>query len=280
MCLTIWEPAAAAQRQISIYWRDGGPASGFDLGTRSPINGAGSISAQPVWRLVSGTDAQGQPRPVPGQFNIFSVQPGDAGYTDLWRVIDVEVPPTYRANSAKSAEDLTRAGYPQTPTAQLVNCPFVAIDDALGTRTDRPHQGWVGGKPVWYFDLGPASATAGTVWEFTTDDPAAGTPSPVPGQPPVTDASAAAFRRLVWVRVPTGFRPGSIRTVNELRRAGYPATRTNLAVNLASPPQARTAASAPRRVPSTGGGLRVYVAVGAYALVFLAATLYIVRRSE
>ncbi|HUZ78840.1 MAG TPA: hypothetical protein VMV93_14765 [Chloroflexota bacterium] len=277
--VTLTTSAAAGDDYARVsYWRDGTPAAAYDMGIRSRLSG-GRVASQPVWRLVRGRDVAGQPLVVPGQFSIFGVTPAQASYTDLWRVVDVEVPAAYTANSARSAADLVRDGYPQSVTTQLVDCPLVdSANDRLPDTAAVPKQGWVSGKPVWYFDFGAASATTGTIWQFTQAAPGAAHPTSIPGQQPLTDASLAIFRRLVWVTVPASFPAGAVHTVAELRSLNYPTHVTNLIENL--PVDSSATGASTDFFPRTHSVAATNVVVGLFALVFLVVAGYILRGSR
>ncbi|MGH2469760.1 MAG: hypothetical protein ACRDGF_06785, partial [Chloroflexota bacterium] len=274
--LTLTGSIAAGDEYAQVtYWRDGTPAAAYDMGTRSRLSG-GVVASQPVWRLVRGRDSAGQPLVVPGQLSIFGVTPDQATYTDLWRVVDVEVPAAYIANSARSVVDLERAGYRQTVTTQLVDCPFVdSADDRLADTTATPKQGWVNGQAVWYFDFGSAGAATGTIWQFTYTAPTVANPTPIPGEQPLTDASLAVFRRLAWVTVPAGLPATAVRTVTELHTLNYPTRLTTTVENLPADPSAASASTA--FFPRQHSVAATDVVVGLFALVFLFVAGYILR---
>src|SRR5690606_13585170 len=96
----------------------------------------------PVYRLRRAGENGG----VPGQLNLFDYVPGDHGYNDLWRLIDVEVPADYVANSITSTAAMNRAGFRVTPTATIVNCPMVPAGSVarlrVGGADPRLARGW------------------------------------------------------------------------------------------------------------------------------------------
>src|SRR5438094_3616937 len=66
----------------------------YDFGMNTPpVNGAQAVATVPIYVLVTGFDASGNPQPVAGQHNIIDVVPGDPGYSDLWSLTFVTVPP-------------------------------------------------------------------------------------------------------------------------------------------------------------------------------------------
>ena len=96
---------------------------------------------------------EGQTQPVADQLNIVDVIPGDAGYSDFWRVVRVTVSDDYVANTATSLEDLMDAGFSMEMTDMLVNCPVVPAGSmaAEGGGADGLVQGWYQDQIVTYF---------------------------------------------------------------------------------------------------------------------------------
>ncbi len=117
-------------------------------------------SLVPVYRLRR----VGETTPVPGQLAIFDYLPGDNGYSDLWRVIDVEVPTDYVANTSTDSASLVRRGFAITPTTAVVNCPIVPAGSTarrrLGGADAGLRQGWYRSQLVHYFSFDEAALTA------------------------------------------------------------------------------------------------------------------------
>lgn len=115
----------------------------------------------PVYRLRRAGDTA----PVAGQLSIFDYVPGDHGYNDLWRVLDVEVPADYVANTAVDSATLVREGYPITPTTEIVNCPMVPAGSTArrraGSESAELRRGWYRGQVVPYFTFEEAPVAAG-----------------------------------------------------------------------------------------------------------------------
>ncbi|MFN0095286.1 MAG: twin-arginine translocation signal domain-containing protein [Dehalococcoidia bacterium] len=88
-----------------------------------PDFGPNAPAAVPIWVFITGMDDKGMPKFVKDQRNIIDLVPADAGYSAFWQVNMVTVPETYQPNSAKSADDVRKAGYVVTATQMLVNCP-------------------------------------------------------------------------------------------------------------------------------------------------------------
>lgn len=114
----------------------------------------------PVYRLRRA----GENGPVAGQLNLFDYVPGQHGYNDLWRVIDVEVPADYVANELTSTAALFARGYPLAPTTMIVNCPMVPAGSVaghhLGPGDGSLHRGWYEDQVVYYFTFEEAAVAA------------------------------------------------------------------------------------------------------------------------
>lgn len=105
-------------RPLTQGWYNGRQVYYFDYGMNPDIKA-------PIFALITGMDADGNPMFVDGQRNIIDVTRGDEGYSDFWHVHLVTVPADYVANTFKSAADVMNSGYPVTETNILVNCPVV-----------------------------------------------------------------------------------------------------------------------------------------------------------
>ena len=262
--------AAGTTYGLFPYWDNGKAATWYVFGSRSPIKD-GQVQTAPVYVISTGLDAKGNPIPVPGQDDIFDENVGDAGYSDLWQVVAVQAALGYVANSAKSKADIDAAGWTQTATTILVNCPFTAsFDDRLAGSDKAPRQGWAKGQPVYYFDLGPSSATVGRMWRFISRFDAQGKPVTVSGQYTVGDGTPTAFFALNYVQAPAGYKANSITTASQVLGSGYPVTGANVVSNvpqpteLVPPPTPRTSAS--------------YGLIAIFGAVWLAASAYLLKR--
>jgi hypothetical protein len=102
-----------------------------------------------IYVLVRGDQA------VAGQLNIVDVVPGDAGYNDFWRVVTVDVPDDYVANSVTSLAGIEASGFAMTTTENLVNCPIVPegsmARSRFGGASAELHRGWYRDQVVSYF---------------------------------------------------------------------------------------------------------------------------------
>ncbi|MGD8600780.1 MAG: hypothetical protein PVF90_01110 [Gemmatimonadota bacterium] len=109
--------------------------------------------------------AEGSSTPVDGQLNIVDVVPGDAGYSDFWRVNKVTVPADYVANTVTSVQEIVAAGYDIEETDIVVNCPIVPDGSTAdeGPGAAGLTMGWYKNEVVFYFDFNeaPLMATAG-----------------------------------------------------------------------------------------------------------------------
>lgn len=95
-----------------------------------PDFGPNPATAEPIWVLIYGMNADGTPDFVEGQNNIIDTVPGDPGYTAFWDVKLVTVPADYEPNSIRSAADVLTAGFEITEAGMVVNCPVVSVAEA------------------------------------------------------------------------------------------------------------------------------------------------------
>jgi len=95
----------------------------FDHGASSPGHGF-VVDSAPIYAFFHSDGS-----PVAGQKNVIDVRPGDAGYSDLWKVTKVVVPGSYMANSLKDARSILAArdlGQVTLEATEIyVNCPVV-----------------------------------------------------------------------------------------------------------------------------------------------------------
>ena len=117
----------------------------FGMNSSATEDGLNVVTA-PIYVLVTGFDADGNPQVVEGQNNIVDVIPGDEGYSDLWEVTFVTVPEDYVANTITSADEVLSGGFELTVPGVLVNCPIVPAGSTLESADDAPVvQGWYKG---------------------------------------------------------------------------------------------------------------------------------------
>ncbi len=109
-------------KELTQGWYKGKATYYFDFEANPDI-------AAPIYALINGMDAQGNPQFVQGQKNIIDVVPGDEGYSAFWRVNLVTVPQDYVADTLKSAAEVMSSGYDISETDILVNCPVVSVSD-------------------------------------------------------------------------------------------------------------------------------------------------------
>lgn len=98
---------------------------------------------------------EGQAERVPGQLPIVDYIPGDHGYSDFWRMVRVDVPADYVANTATSGADIFREGWAVTVTDAIVNCPVVPFGSTAtrrgGSEGTTLFRGWYKGQVFYYF---------------------------------------------------------------------------------------------------------------------------------
>ena len=92
---------------------------------------------------------EGEDTPVAGQLPIINVIPGDAGYSDFWRVYRIIAPTDYVANTVTSFEAVYDYNLGFDPTERIINCPAVPEGSTATLRVG-------GGTPntlrAWYND--------------------------------------------------------------------------------------------------------------------------------
>jgi hypothetical protein len=106
-------------------------------------------------------------QPVPGQLNIVDVIPGDSGYNDFWRVVTVDAPAGYVANTVTSLDAVVASGFAMTVTDTLVNCPIVPEGSTArlryGGAAGGLHRGWYRDQVVTYFTFDERALRGATV---------------------------------------------------------------------------------------------------------------------
>ena len=218
-------------------WYQGRETFYYDFGPSTPLteDGAGVVTA-PIFVLVTGFDADGNPQAVDGQANIVDVIPGDEGYSDLWEVTFVTVPADYQANSITSAQEVIDGGYEQTKAGVFVNCPIVPAGSTLSEGGAPLVQGWYKGQEVFYFDFGPNPTTPAPIYVLVTGFDADGNPQAVDGQANIVDVipedeGYSAFWSVNFVTVPADYQANTITSAADVLSGGYDITPAGLAVN-------------------------------------------------
>lgn len=218
-------------------WYQGRETFYYDFGPTTPLteDGSGVVTA-PIFVLVTGFDADGNPQAVEGQANIIDVIPGDEGYSDLWEVTFVTVPADYQANTITSAQEVIDGGYEQKKAGVFVNCPVVPAGSTLSDGGAPLVQGWYKGQEVYYFDFGPNPTTPAPIYVLVTGFDADGNPQAVAGQSNIIDVipedeGYSAFWSVNFVTVPADYQANTITTAADVLAGGYDITPAGLAVN-------------------------------------------------
>ncbi len=92
---------------------------------------------------------EGETAPVEGQLPIINVIPGDAGYSDFWRIYRVIAPPDYVANTVTSFDGVYDAELFIEATDTVVNCPVVPEGSTASLRVGDTDPA---AAPSWYRD--------------------------------------------------------------------------------------------------------------------------------
>lgn len=98
------------------------------------------------YMLITGYDTSGNPNQVSGQYNITDTVPGQNGYSPARKLIYVEVPANYTANSLKSSDDIKNSKYSTKDSGIVVNNPIYAVDGKVvlpGTAPQTPQMAQV-----------------------------------------------------------------------------------------------------------------------------------------
>ena len=286
LLLMVFAPLALAQEsvlnaaprtfEVTRGWYQGRPTYYYDFGanTGATEDRLGVVPA-PIYVLVTGFDAEGNPQVVAGQNNIVDVLPGDPGYSDLWQVTFVTTPQDYVANTITSAEQILNGGYELTVPGMFVNCPIAPAGSILAEGGDLV-QGWYRGQEVFYFDFGLNSETTAPIYAFVTGFNENDEPIFVEGQYNIIDVipgdeGYSAFWNVNLVVVPEDYQANMITSAAEVQASGYEIREAGLLVNC---PVVRTAevdspeamaeggqamaeesapAESPAQLPTTGG---------------------------
>ncbi len=248
---------------VSGWYRDRA-VEYYDFGANTQLDGTAGVAVAPIYVFIHGMNADGTPDFVEGQHNIVDVKPGDDGYSDLWQVMMVTVPPDYEPDSVTSKAEIDTAGYEVTETNMFVNCPIVPAGSTLEDGEPLV-QGWYKGEEVFYPDFGMNSRAAIPIYVFIHGMNADGTPDFVEGQSNIIDAvpgdaAYSAFWQVTMVTVPQGYTPNSIRSASGVMSSGFARTTTQMIVNCpvtsvaAAASPAMASSGAPVTAPNAGAG--------------------------
>ncbi|HWC29907.1 MAG TPA: hypothetical protein VG845_07490 [Dehalococcoidia bacterium] len=226
---------SAKELKLIQGWYKGREVEYYDFGANTKLTTGSSIGTAPIYVMITGMNADGSPKFVEGQNNIIAVKPGDQGYSDLWRVMLVSVPASYKANELKSASAVMAARYGITETNMFVNCPVVAEGTTL-EGGEKLVQGWYNGDEVFYPDFGANPPVAIPIWAFATGMDAQGNPKLVTGQNNIIDSTKgdpgySAFWRVNLVMVPESYSANSIKSADAVRSSGHTVMQTDIVVN-------------------------------------------------
>lgn len=214
-------PAYAQRFELRRGWFRGQEVRYFDIG---PV----AVSIAPVFFFAT-LDGAGRPVLVPGQRPVFSSLPGLDGYSAIWQVHFVIVPPGYHANRVTEAREAVamslRGEARLLIPGSYVNLPIVPPGSTLQDDPARRPllSGWFKGREVAYFDFGRSPLAPAPIYALISgmDGDA---PRFVPGQANVVDVvpdSAARYMDM-WdvhfVTVPADYRPDTIRDLATLLR--------------------------------------------------------------
>jgi len=106
----------------------------------------------------------GSTTPLAGQYNVIPTIPGDAGYSDFWKVNKVTVPVGFVPNTLTNEADILSSGYVITKTTTIVNCPVVPYGSTASKKFGGGSQAltlsWYKNQAVAYFNFSEKALTA------------------------------------------------------------------------------------------------------------------------
>lgn len=101
--------------EMERVWFDGKLVYAVDCGEIEADPGTLKVAQeyQPVFSVTldKGLKPKGEPKTVPGQYNIYDSVPGMEQYSPLWQFNYVIVPKGYEANTLRSEKDCLDSGY-------------------------------------------------------------------------------------------------------------------------------------------------------------------------
>jgi hypothetical protein len=107
-----------------------------------------------LYRLTHAGKREG----IAGQLDLVDTLPGDASYSDFWRVAWVEVPDTYTSNRFTSVTQLRASGLPVALSAIAIDCPIVprgtTAHEATGVKPPAPTELWYRGHRLSCLQFG------------------------------------------------------------------------------------------------------------------------------
>ncbi|HEX4455768.1 MAG TPA: hypothetical protein VH143_33135 [Kofleriaceae bacterium] len=101
---------------------------------------------------------------IPGELDFVDLIPGDARYSDFWRIAWVEVPADFIVGSITSVEQLRARGFPIGPDPTIIDCPIVprgsTAREAHGVAAAVASELWYRGARVSCLDFGDLAVDA------------------------------------------------------------------------------------------------------------------------
>lgn len=112
-------------------WFEGREVQFFDFGEAS-------ATPAPMWRIVRGTDAAGQPQILEGQNSVVDSIPTAPAYPDLWQIHFATADSSYEPNSAKNAAAMRDGRFVISDAMAVRNLPITFVDGAPVQRAPSP----------------------------------------------------------------------------------------------------------------------------------------------
>jgi hypothetical protein len=98
------------------------------------------------------------------QHRVVDVIPGEPGYSDFFRVVQVNAPASYIPDGLRDAAAIARSGFEIVETSQIVNRPIVPrgsrARERLHGEPTEPEDGWYRGQRIQWFRFDEAQLIA------------------------------------------------------------------------------------------------------------------------
>lgn len=232
------EPRYASEIALTQGWFRDRTVLYYDFGGIPMGVAAGRV----LWP-IHGFDAAGNPVAIRGQRPIFSVIPGVAGYSGVYRLAYVVTADHAQPNQLRdlaSVDDMVRRGRASIRETDITyNLPIVPRGSRLQRDSTPAMDGWFAGREVQFFDFGQASVTPSPMWRFARGTDAAGQPEPLAEQNSVVDSipvsgSYPDLWEIYFVRVDSAYTPNTLKSASAVRGANFmvnaPAAMRNLPI--------------------------------------------------
>jgi hypothetical protein len=229
-------PRFAGENQLIQGWFRDHTVLYYDFGS-VPI---GAKAGRVLWP-IHGFDAKGNPVAIRGQHPIFSIIPGLAGYTGVFRLAYVVTADHVQPNVVRDLEAvnaLVRRGLASVRETDIAyNLPIVPRGTKLARDSTEGMMGWYEGREVQFFDFGAVSLIPAPMWRFARGKDEAGEPNIVREQNSIVDSIPVVptypdLWEIHFVRVDNSYEPNSLKSAAALHSANLPSDTVKVVRNL------------------------------------------------